>query len=57
MSIRGHSLWFAVIKLSSLLEKPFGGVHIAGLAEHGINQIAVAVDGTVEVVPLPPILR
>src|SRR5258708_9076540 len=38
---------------NSLLEKPLGGFHISLLAQHGINQIAIRVNGPIQITPLP----
>jgi hypothetical protein len=35
-----------------LLEKALSGVHISLLAEHGVNQIAILINGTIQVAPL-----
>jgi hypothetical protein len=35
-----------------LLEKALSGVHISLLAEHGVNQIAILINGTIQGAPL-----
>jgi hypothetical protein len=50
--ICGYSLWSLANCLEGLLEKTLGGVHISLLAEHGINQIAILINGTIQVAPL-----
>ena len=52
VSIRDHSLWSLANCLEGLLEKALGSVHSAFLTEHGINQIAILIDGTIRVAPL-----
>lgn len=49
MSVSGHPLWHMLGDFQRSIEKAFGCVHISMLTEHGISQIAIAIDGTVEV--------
>ena len=52
VSIRDHSLWSLATCLEGLLEKALGSVHSAFLTEHGINQMAILLDGTRHGAPL-----
>ena len=53
MTISRHPFWSMTNCLESLLEKSLRGIHIALLAQHGINQVAISINGTIEVAPLP----
>lgn len=53
VAIGRHALRLVTNRLDGLLEKGRGCCQIAGRAEHRINQIAVAVDGPVQVMPRP----
>jgi hypothetical protein len=39
--------------IDGLLEKALGRLHISLLAEHGVNQVAIPIDGAIEVAPFP----
>ena len=47
-----HLLWSLVNCLEGLLEKALCGVHVSLLTEHGINQIAILINGTIQIAPL-----
>jgi hypothetical protein len=53
MPIRRYPLWSMTDCLKSLLEKSFGGIHVSLLAQHGVNEVAIPIDGSIEVTPLP----
>ncbi len=53
MPIRRHLIWSMTNRLNCLLEKALGRLHGALLAEHRINQIAIPIDGPIEITPLP----
>jgi hypothetical protein len=38
---------------NSLLKKPLGCFHISLLAQHGINEIAIVVNRSIQIAPLP----
>jgi hypothetical protein len=50
--ICGSSLWSMTTCPKGLLEKALSGVHISLLAEHGVNQIAILINGTIQGAPL-----
>jgi len=50
--IRDHALWSMTDRLKGLLEKALGGVPISLLTEHRVNQIAILINGTIQVAPL-----
>ncbi len=51
MSIGRHPLWCVTNHIDSLLEKAPGCLHISLLTQHGVNHIAIAIDGAIEVAP------
>ena len=51
MPIGRHPLWGVADDVDSLLEKALGCLHISLLAEHRINQIAISIDGSIEIAP------
>src|SRR6266568_4803127 len=51
MPISRHPFWSMTYHAESLLEKAFGGIHIPFLAQHGINQIAIAINSTIQIAP------
>jgi hypothetical protein len=53
MSIGRHPLRRVTNDIDGLLEKALGRFHVSLLAEHGINQVPIAVDGSIEVAPFP----
>jgi hypothetical protein len=52
VAVRYHSFWGMTNDEESLLEKSLSGFHIASLAEARINQVAISINGTIEVTPL-----
>ena len=52
MPVGRHLLGDLLRHFQRCREEAFGCLHIPMLAQHGVNQIAVAVDGSVEVLPL-----
>ena len=55
---RNHVHWLSPVlgcgqPINGLLEKALGRLHISLLAEHRINQIAISIDGPIEVAPFP----
>jgi hypothetical protein len=53
MPIGRHSFWCVTHHVSSLLEKALGRLQISFLTQHRINQIAIAIDGSIELAPFP----
>ncbi len=51
MTVGRHALWRLPRNVQRLPKKALGCLHIALLTEHGVNQIAVAIDRPVEVLP------
>ena len=51
MSIGCHALWGVTNHIDGLLEKALGCLHISLLTHQGVNQIAIAIDGPIEVAP------
>jgi len=51
MSVRRNELWGMANCLECLLKKALGRIHIALLAEHGINQVPITINGTIQVTP------
>jgi hypothetical protein len=39
--------------IDGLLKKALGRIHVALLAEHRVNQIAITIDGSIERAPFP----
>ena len=52
MPIGRHSLWGVTNHIDSLLEEALRCFHVSLFAEHGINQIAIAIAGPIELAPL-----
>jgi hypothetical protein len=52
VSICGHSLWSIANSLESLAKKALGCIHISLLTEHGINQVAILINGSIQIAPL-----
>ncbi len=50
--IRDHALWSMTDRLKGVLEKALGGVPLSLLTEHRVNQIAILINGTLQVAPL-----
>jgi hypothetical protein len=55
MSIRRHPLWCVTNDSNGLREKAPGGIHIPLLAQHRVNQVAIAINGTVKIAPFSPL--
>ncbi|GHO63681.1 hypothetical protein KSC_025730 [Ktedonobacter sp. SOSP1-52] len=53
MPVGCHARWHMTNCLKRLLEKSFGGIHIPFLAQYGVNEIAISIDGEREGTPLP----
>ena len=53
MAIGCHSFWSVSNHIDGLLEKAFGCFHISLLAEHAIHKVPIAIDGAIEITPLP----
>jgi hypothetical protein len=53
MPIGGDLRWSMTHRLERLLEKALRCIHIPFLAEHRVNQIAISINGPIEVTPLP----
>ncbi len=53
MSIRRDLLWRVTDHLECLLEKALRCIHISLLAQHGVNEVSVTINGTIEVAPIP----
>src|SRR5450631_4066232 len=52
MAVRRDPFWCMANNGESLLEKLLSGLHIALLAQTGINQVAICINSTIEVTPL-----
>src|SRR5258708_16286617 len=53
MPICGDRLWCMANHSDCLLEKSLSCLHISFLTQHGIHQIAIVVDSSIEITPLP----
>ncbi|GHP00415.1 hypothetical protein KSF_104620 [Reticulibacter mediterranei] len=53
MPIGGDSLWCMAHRLERLLEKSLRCIHIPFLAQHRVNEIAISINGPIQVTPLP----
>src|SRR5947209_1679046 len=53
MSVCRDSLGGMTHCLERLLEKALRGIHISLLTQHGVNQVAVMINGTREIAPAP----
>src|SRR5512142_863626 len=51
MPIGRDSFWGVADDVASLLEKALGGLHISFLAQPGVHQIAIPIDGTIQITP------
>ena len=53
MPIGCDSLWRVTNRLEHLLEKTLGCLHVSLLTQHGINQIAITINGTIQIAAFP----
>jgi hypothetical protein len=51
MPIGRHPFWSVTDDVESLLEKALGGLQISLLAQSGVHQIPIPIDGTIEITP------
>ncbi len=51
--IRRHPVRHLPCYVHRLPEETLGGVHIAMFAEHGVNEVAIPINGAIEIFPLP----
>src|SRR6266699_4647208 len=51
VTISRHPVWSVTNHCTRPLKEALRGVHIALLAQHGINQVPVTIDGAIEITP------
>jgi hypothetical protein len=54
MAVRRHSVRPKAYRRLCRAEEGLGGLHVAVLAQHGVDQVSVPVDGAIQIGPLAP---